>query len=251
MRWYDVTQCEYCGDQNSSVYLRSYVPNWYEKRPLTLVECNNCRLVRASPRPDPDDLYVNYISGGGKAKEIAMRKLARDNVGKHHRRAIESAMSFARRPVESLFDIGCGAGTLMMEGRALGIEAEGNDLNKAAIDHLKELGFNAYLGFTQNIDFPRTYDMVMNLDYLEHSYEPTADLRLNFNMLNSGGVLYLKTLYLGCPKHVANGSAWGLFGNGHFHYFFPDTLRKMVESAGFEVAHYETKGLIVIVGIKP
>jgi 2-polyprenyl-3-methyl-5-hydroxy-6-metoxy-1,4-benzoquinol methylase len=131
------------------------------------------------------------------------------------------------------------------------IEAEGNDLNKASIDNLRAMGFNAHLGFSQNLKLDRTYDMVMNLDYLEHSYTPVDDLAMNFKILNPGGVLYLKTLYLGCPNHVANGEAWGLFGNGHFHYFFPETLRKMVESVGFQVAHLQTKGLIVVVGLKP
>ena len=178
------------------------------------------------------------------------RKLARDRVDEHHGRAIETAQKFAERPVKSLFDMGCGAGTLMTAARNRGIESEGNDLNKASIDRLKAMGFMAYQGFTQQLSINRTYDMVMNLDYLEHSYNPTEDLALCHRILNPGGVLYLKTLYLGCPNHVAYGAGWGLFGNGHFHYFFPETLNAMVVKSGFRVKHVETKGLILIIGVK-
>lgn len=251
MRWENVKACEFCGSTLATPSFSSFVPNWYANRPLRLVRCEECELIRASPRPNARDLYKNYMRGSDKAREITMRKRERRNIDLHHRRALEKAISFAKRKVERVFDVGCGAGTLMIQARALGLEAEGNDLNRAAIEELQSMGFKAHLAFTKDLVIDKKFDVVMNLDYLEHSYTPMRDLRLNFDMLNEGGVLYLKTLYLGSPDHVADGAAWSLLGNGHFHYFLPDTLVKMIEAAGFEVVMTEMKQLALVIARKP
>jgi hypothetical protein len=250
MEWNEVTACNFCGGPASALYMRSHVPNWYQGKPLELYQCEGCGLVRASPRPDPRALYRNYLAGTDKVREITMRKLERPNVLLHHRRAIEDAMGFARRAVHSLYDMGCGAGTVMMEARRLGLEAEGNDLNRASIDMLVADGFKARCGFTRELEFDRGYDVVMNLDYLEHSYEPFDDLKTSHRILNQGGVLYLKTLYLGCPNHLLDGEHWNLFGNGHFHFFHPDTLKAMVREAGFSIVSCKTAALITIAAVK-
>lgn len=251
MTWETVPKCVLCGSENTSVYLNSDVPPWYQKQPINLLECGKCHLVRADPRPERQALYKNYLAGADNVKLIVERKLARPNVGLHHRRAIEEAMTYADRKVERLYDMGCGAGTVMMEARELGLEAQGNDVNKASVDMLKEKGFKAFHGFTRDLTLPSDYfDVVMNLDYLEHSYEPLDDLKTCLRLLRKGGVLYLKTLYLDCPAHKEQGVHWNLLGNGHFHYFFPDTLRELMTKAGFGVLDLKLGGLVTVIGLK-
>lgn len=254
MHWHNVDACDLCGGESFRPYaeIPSQHPEtgavrWYDGRPIELAECQSCGLVCVSPRPDLRELYEGYIAGSSNAADAVKRKRERKNVGEIHRKHIETAIGYLGRPAARLFDMGCGAGTTLLEARKLGLDAEGNEINKASVDLLTSEGFKAYHGFTQDLDLPlASFDIVINFDYLEHSYTPLEDLRTCHKLLNPGGVLYLKTLYLGCPAHVEKGNNWQLFGPGHFHFFTPTVLRKMVETAGFEILDVKAGQLIFV-----
>ena len=112
---------------------------------------------------------------------------------------------------------------------------------------LRERGFEAKHGFTTELELPKQYfDIVINFDYLEHSYTPKEDLQICHEILKPGGLLYLKTLYLDCPQHKEKGAAWGLFGSGHFHYFTWPVLKKMIESVGFSIEKEQLGQLVFV-----
>lgn len=250
-RWETVETCNHCGSSERTLYMESDVPPWYEGRPLRLEQCSGCGLVYASPRPLAEDLYVGYMSANDKAEELFFRKRARAGILEGHGKIIDEAAAYLDRAPKTLFDMGCGAGTILLAARERGIEAEGNDVNRFSIDHLKGEGFNAHFGFTDQVDLPEgRFDIVTNLDYLEHTYQPMDDLHRCARMLAPGGVLYLKTLYLDCPRHKEMGPGWNLFGPGHFHFFPAETLRAMVLDAGLEIVKVKTVGLITIIARK-
>lgn len=152
---------------------------------------------------------------------------------------------------KTLYDMGCGAGTIMEAAKNLGLEAAGNDINKNAMERLKDLGFETYHGFTNDLKLPKDkFDIVINFDYLEHSYEPYLDLITCNEILKDDGILYLKTLYLDCPDHILKGEGYQLFGQGHFSYFPARTLCSMVYSAGFEIENLRLGNLIFITARK-
>lgn len=251
-RWEEVVTCNHCGTTERTLYMESSVPHWYGGAPLRLEQCSNCGLVYASPRPVAETQYKGYMNASDKAAELFHKKRGRPNVLEGHGGIIDEAASYLARPAKTLFDMGCGAGTVMLAARERGIEAEGNDVNRYSIDHLKGEGFNAHFGFTDQLDLPEgKFDIVTNLDYLEHTYFPMDDLYRCRDILAPGGILYLKTLYLDCPRHLEMGEAWNLFGAGHFHFFPADTLQDMVEHAGLEVLKVKAGGLITIIARKP
>ncbi len=259
LTWHEVSECDLCHGKDHRLYAE--IPNkhpetgaarWYDNRPMRLAECTSCGLVFCSPRPDLHGLYKGYIKASASATEAVHRKRARKNIEEVHRKHIEQAISFLGRPAKTLFDMGCGAGTTLIEAKKLGLEAQGNEINKAATDLLTSEGFTVYHGFTQELDLPRNaYDILINFDYLEHSYGPLEDLVTCREMLTPGGILYLKTLYLGCPAHKEKGNDWQLFGPGHFHFFTPEVLRRLVETAGFKVLDVRLGQLVFIAAAKP
>jgi SAM-dependent methyltransferase len=118
----------------------------------------------------------------------------------------------------------------------MGIEGEGNDINLVAVKMLQELGFKVRHGFTNELDFDgMSYDAVVVFNYLEESYEPFDDLKRTRELLKPGGVAYIRSPYLGCPGHRATGEAWKVFGASYFHYYYPETLRAMIEAAGLKI----------------
>ncbi len=252
MQWNEVAACNNCGATGSKLYLESSAPRWYEGRALRLVECTDCGLVRVSPRPDRQELYRDYLAGGPEAQDAVQRKLDRKNVHDVHRKHVDTAITALGRTPELLYDMGCGAGTVMTAAREMGLVAEGNDINKAAVDRLREDGFHALHGFTDELDLPsERYDVVINFDYLEHSYLPKEDLATCLRILRPGGIMYVKTLYLGCPAHVEKGERWQLFGIGHFHFFSSDLLCTMIRNAGFEIVDVSLGQLVFIIARRP
>ena len=176
MRWEDVT-CENCGSDEQVLYMESPVPKWYQGKDIRLVSCRRCDLVYACPRPVAEDLYQGYLAGNEKVKEITLRKLNRPNVRKIHGAVVKEAVGYLNRRAATLLDIGCGAGTVMMEAGEMGIAASGIDVNRFACDMLSEMGFEAYCGFTGAMDIAKKYDVITMLDYIEHTYTPCGDLR--------------------------------------------------------------------------
>lgn len=251
MQWEEVETCNFCGGRNSAEYLNSETPSWYGGRPMRLVECLDCHLVFANPRPNLHELYKGYLAGSEQARKLTERKLARPGVHDVHRKLVETAAGYHKGQPERLLDMGCGAGTLIEEASKLGLESWGNDVNFYSIERLRSMGLKALHGFTHEIDLPEDYfDIVTNTDYLEHSYIPFDDLKTCYRSLRSGGVLYLKTLYLDCPNHLINDDGWKLFGAGHFHFFWPRVLFNMIKKAGFQVIDIKSGPLITFIAGK-
>jgi 2-polyprenyl-3-methyl-5-hydroxy-6-metoxy-1,4-benzoquinol methylase len=252
MQWQEVTECNFCDSSGQTLYLESNVPSWHARKPMRLVECTNCGLVYISPRPELVALYKSYIQGSEAAQRLTKAKLERTNVHSFHREQVEIAVKYLGYRPKRLYDMGCGAGTIMMAARDLGIEAYGNDINKASVDMLHEMGLNARHGFTQDIEMPDApMDIIINFDYLEHTYRPFDDLKRCLSLLKPGGLMHLRTLYLDCPDHRQNGEAWNMFGCGHFYFFTEDVLKTMVERAGFEVIDTKTDEMISVYARKP
>ncbi|USG62807.1 class I SAM-dependent methyltransferase [Sneathiella marina] len=249
--WENVKQCNYCGKSDFFLFMRSTEPHWTGDEPLTMMECKNCGLVFASPRPNATQFNKNYLVGDEKARAVLERKRNRPNVRALHLNHVKKALEFHDNKATSLFDMGCGAGTIMEAAKELGLDAEGNDINLAAINELRELGFNAYHGFTNQLELPKNnFDIVINFDYLEHSYNPYEDLKTCNEILKMGGLLSLKTLYLDCPDHILKSDRYQLFRACHYHYFSARNLASMVYKAGFEILELNCNNLIFIIARK-
>lgn len=237
--WEENVPCNFCGSTEHTPYL--HVPkkkkNFYG-RDFILVECANCGLVRADPRPKFESWAPIYLKKSPAGKRATERKLNRPTARRLHRIRIEELLRL-RKDANTLFDMGTGAGTVLTEARELGLKVTGNDINAYAIDRLRKLGVEAYSVPTQKLDkvIPRDriFDFMIVFDYIEHTYTPLDDLKWARRHITNYGVLSLATMWLGCPAHQKEGANWRLLGMGHFHYFTPEVLVKMVEAARFEV----------------
>jgi SAM-dependent methyltransferase len=240
MKWQSVKSCNFCGGRDAIAFAYRELEIWRDDRPLRLVECGTCGLVRATPRPARSDLFHAELDGDITVIAPLRRQLSATKTPIEHRRAVEQAVAAAERPVVTLYDMGCGAGTVMMEAARLGIEARGGDANKMATDMLSELGFAVHHGFPGQVDFGGAkFDAVTCLNYLCESYEPFDDLKVCRAILHDGGALYVRVPHLGGPTHRAQGVAWAIFGHQNVHYFTRDTLASMIEAAGFRIVHEE------------
>lgn len=251
MRWETVRSCNFCDSATTRGYLKLPTSNWYDNQPLQLEECVDCLLVRATPRPERRDLYRSQIVGTGKALQQVRKRMGRPNIIANHRRVLEEAARFAKHPLRTVYEMGCGAGTILMGARTLGMEGEGNDVNLVAVRMLQELGFKVRHGFTSELDFAgMSFDGVVVFNYLEESYEPFEDLKRGRDLLKPGGVAYIRSSYIGSPEHLAAGEAWKIFGAGSFHYYHPKTLCAMIEAAGFKILDTRLLNMAVVIATR-
>ena len=248
MDWETVGACNFCGHTSVRLYMKAKIANWYANRPLRLVECRACNLVYVSPRPVFP--YPGPQSDEVEGQIAFERKSARKNVAETHRRHLMNAIERLGTPARSLFDMGCGAGTLMTVAQEAGLEVAGNEINPYSVRKLTAEGFKIYASRNCELKVDRTFDIVINFDCLEHSYEPFDDLQMCHKLLNDGGILHLKTLFLNSYHHREEGAGWRLFGKGHFHFFTPDVLLSMIRKAGFQIEHVETSNLIFVTARK-
>lgn len=232
--------CAFCGSDDVIQYMTSSVVPWYGGDTFRLVRCGKCGLVYNSPRP-AEEYAINYVAEQG--EYLYSRKLNRQNVQAIHDWTAQQILQ--KSPAaKDVFDVAFGAGTLMHSFRKLGLNAYGNEINDFSVAKLREQGFEVFQSATRELDIRKQFDIVTMLDYLEHTYTPFDDLLKAHAMLRPGGLLHLKTLYLGCPPHIQKGELWQLFGIGHFYYFTPKVLLGMIRNAGFEIVDTKLNNLI-------
>ena len=231
--WEKAEHCDFCGEARSTAYFRGEAEPG--GRIIQLIECSACGLVRRSPRRTREATYRGYVEGGEKARELIERKLARSNAASVHRGLVERAITCFQGTPQSLYDFGCGAGTVMTEAAKLGLHVGGHDVNREAIALLREQGLDAVHAYTHELAVDRSYDIVLALDYLDRSFEPFTDLKRCRALLNPGGILLSKTLGVTSPQAMRGGDALRYVSAGAVHFLSFDVLHDMAEAADFTV----------------
>lgn len=253
--WEENVPCNFCGSQESRIYLFvSKDEKTFYGHDFNLVECLNCGLVRADPRPTFESWLPRYMKISSSMKKITERKLKREQVAQIHRSRVERLLKL-RKDAKTLFDIGTGGGTVLTEAQKLGLKVAGNDINGYAVKRLKDLGIEAFNlptnRLNQVIERERRFDFIVMFDYIEHTYTPFDDLKWARHHITNYGLLSLSTMWLGSPAHEKAGAYWRLLGMGHFYYFTSEVLIKIIEAAHFEVIRVLKGEALIKVIAKP
>ncbi|RJR28745.1 class I SAM-dependent methyltransferase [Candidatus Microgenomates bacterium] len=138
-----------------------------------------------------------------------------------------------------ILEVGCGKGTFTKElalyGRVVAVDNNKQYLKKIKI--LANRGVRiGYGDIEKNIFFfkHRKFDVIVNLNVLEHVKNDNKALKNMYNLLNTKGVLLLLT-----PAHQVNYTVIDK-GLGHFRRYSKKELSAKFESVGFRIqkAHY-------------
>ena len=213
---------------------------------LHLARCSACGLEFQHPRPVFRQLAAAVYNpsyhpdghesvAGGRGRTFA--------------RQIERIERWARRRPATLLDVGCGAGAFLGYAHARGWEVGGTDIRitEAARRH----GARLWEGQLPDIDFDGArFDAVRLNHVLEHTPDPLRELRRARRLIAGDGVLLIGVPNLaGLSVRLKSWQSrlglkrrrWKHYGALHHLWFFtPATLARLVEAAGFRVAHWET-----------
>lgn len=156
-----------------------------------------------------------------------------------------------------IMDVGCGGGNLLSKLSSLGFKnLYGFDISASAVKVIqdnfpflkeKTIIHNCY---DENLGFGvKEFDCIISLEVIEHLFSPHTYLKNINKWLKEGGFLFLSTPYHGFLKNsaiVLTGSFDRHFDplgeEWHIRYFSKNTLRKILETNGFEVIDFLGSG---------
>ncbi|HLK58731.1 MAG TPA: class I SAM-dependent methyltransferase [Chthonomonadaceae bacterium] len=134
-----------------------------------------------------------------------------------------------------LLDVGCGNGAFLQHVRRYGWQAEGLDFDASAVAAAKAIGVPVREGALEEGLFPAdAFDAVTLSHIIEHVYDPIKTLRICYQILKPGGMLWMVTPNMAAAGHTLFGKFWrGLEPPRHLVLFTAASLRQAMEQTGF------------------
>ena len=209
-----------------------------------IVRCQRCSLDYLDPvPPQPSDLYEeDYWRAYKDAGMVFPTEVTLHARYRERLRAVQQQRGAGR-----LLEIGIGYGGFMTLAAQHGWEATGVELSRYAAKHVRDrFGHTVICGSIETADLPAAaYDLVHLSHVLEHLANPLAVLGRIRALLAPAGVLIievpneLENLYV----RLRRASGWLRpypVRSTHITFFTPQSLRRMLERAGFAVIHLTT-----------
>lgn len=136
-----------------------------------------------------------------------------------------------------ILDVGCAAGFFLKIAKERGWQTDGVEPSKWLANWgNKKYGLKIRTGTFRNAKFfSNHFDAVTMWDVLEHTPDPSAEIREAYRVLKKDGLLVVNFPNIGSKLAKIAGSRWWFLLSVHLWYFTPDTLTKMLEKNGFRV----------------
>jgi 2-polyprenyl-3-methyl-5-hydroxy-6-metoxy-1,4-benzoquinol methylase len=229
----------------------------FEKTGLTFVSCSVCETVFASPRPQPEHLERYYRTSRNYAfwsKYVfpASESARREKV---FRPRVELVLDVCRRfelPMQTLLEVGAGFGIFCEEmkktqafQRIVAIEPTPDlavDCRQRGLNVIEKPIEQVEASDLQSGPHPEPISVIASFEVIEHLFEPRQFIHKCHQLLQANGVLILS-----CPNVKgfdiqALGPKSIAVDIEHINLFHPASLKKLLESCGFEVLDIQTPG---------
>jgi SAM-dependent methyltransferase len=196
-----------------------------------LVRCRRCGFQYVSPRLRGDLILGSYAEGDDPTYVSQLQ--ARERTFDSSLGEIEKASGGPGK----LLDIGTAAGAFVAAATRRGWQAEGCEPNR----WLADWGSRHYgITIRQGSVFEQPYedgsfDVVTLWDVIEHTLDPREMLNKCRALLKPGGILVVNYPDIGSWIARALGRRWLFLTSVHLYYFDRRTIRRMLESTGFDV----------------
>jgi 2-polyprenyl-3-methyl-5-hydroxy-6-metoxy-1,4-benzoquinol methylase len=142
----------------------------------------------------------------------------------------------------SFLDIGSGYGHFLAAVKESGGKGLGLDIS----EHAAKQAYETYGVLTNTMtladlhkNLEEKFDVVTMWDYVEHPDDPLQELRMCHDILNSSGVIVIKTPNINAIEFEIFGSNYHSLKAEHIHYFSQRSLTSLLESSGFEIVFFQ------------
>jgi 2-polyprenyl-6-hydroxyphenyl methylase/3-demethylubiquinone-9 3-methyltransferase len=155
----------------------------------------------------------------------------------------------------SLFDLGCGNGSVTNVIAELGFRVAGVDPSAEGIAHAKSkyphLDIRTGSAYDDLREQFGTFSYVLSLEVVEHLYSPKIFASNVYNLLDDGGYAIISAPYHGYLKNLALAATnsfdkhfTAMWDHGHIKFWSIDTLTQLLTGAGFRTIQFKRLGRI-------
>jgi SAM-dependent methyltransferase len=185
--------------------------------------CSGCGMVLQDPIVDPALMQLYYressnYTNAGRSGEPSRRKV----------RGVGRQMEFLQKYFKekgTAFQVGCSDGYTLSRFLEIGWQVDGIDPSPAAARVAQEkYDLNPRVGFFEDFQSGKEYDLVLLTHILEHIYDPKSFLEKVVNLLDSSGRILIEIPVLEEPDQ------WppGYFTFEHVNYFSETSLLNLL-----------------------
>lgn len=215
----------------STQYRESHTIDGY-----TIVHCTECGLVFVDPTPSSLNIRRFYETFDYKSAYSQGEDIIGPQV---------QSLDFVEGLISgkgNVLDIGCATGRFLSFAAqrgwgVLGVESSSKLARYARDNH----GLPVTVGFFENIEFDRRFDLVTMFQLIEHVRNPRLVIRKSHEIIKKGGFLILQTPNIeSLEAKIFRRDYNMLTPPGHLYYFSPRTLSRLVESEGFRIVRRRT-----------
>jgi SAM-dependent methyltransferase len=148
------------------------------------------------------------------------------------------------RQTNRLLEVGFGAGALLRAAARAGWAAEGLEISKPAVDHVRKDGLKVFCGPLSEARYPGgCFDVVVATELLEHVDDPESLVREIARVLRPGGLFWATTPNVDGITSRILGLDWPMVCADHLHLFSRKGVSKLLRSAGFGRVRIDSEGV--------
>ncbi len=201
------------------------------KNGYTLERCTRCDSLYVNPMPSAAELAAFY-QDYHKTAQYRAKLASKIRRAKNRIRRIQW-----RRQGKSFIDVGCNVGFAVEAARRLGFEAIGVDVDEVAINEARGLFPAARFEVADVLDLAASgevFDVVYCSEVVEHLADPGPFVAALRQILAPGGRSFITTpniAHRSLPDDLMTSDE--IRPPEHLLYFTPDSLRGLLERAGF------------------
>lgn len=207
--------------------------------PVNTVLCKSCGLLWTTPRMTKKSLQAFYDCDYRPlyvGSETATEAFFADQI--HHGEAI-LAKIFHHMPWSggsrgTVFDVGCGAGGVLVPFRDEGLSVYGCDYGARYLDYGRALGLTLEQGSFESLGKYGLADLLILSHVLEHFVAPLEEMKKISDLLRPGGFLYVEVPGV-FRIHKTYRDPLLFFQNAHNYHFTLKGLTMFMAKAGFEL----------------
>ncbi len=232
----ETISCNLCGSNEYRLYRKIRNTTPIELKYWNVVECKHCGLRFTNPRltiKEITKLYQSYTSVN-ETKISQVVQLIK-----------KIKLFFVKRKIDeklgnSILDVGCGEGHFITSYKAKSYEVYGLDINELLAQQItKEQGIKVFVGELSDIkDIPQKFHHITMYHFLEHSYNPSEDIKTAYELLHNEGKIYIEV-----PNSNCIDMRWRIFKDYsgtwslpvHTFHFTEGSLSALLEKNGFRV----------------
>jgi len=226
-----LARCDLCQNDNFKI-LQEFTDPLDKDNKFNLVKCSKCGLIFVNPRPTQNDMGKYYDTGYFFSNTTDSYGLFSGNRAKRISRSIPKS--------GNLLDIGSGKGLFLAEMKKKGWNVWGIDPTVEIRDYACKTYnlpgnqvLNAYL---ENAKLPEKYfDLVTMWHVFEHVHSPGNTLETINKLCKKGSILILEIPNVDSISRIFGYNSQLIDIPKHLFYFTPSTIKKMLESHGWDV----------------